>query len=92
MLNNKIIDHRPELAIPIAEYDEQTAYSSNPVVRFTIDAVDFALKKHLSEEERIQVKYGYRRSPFNEESLKTDINKLNSEDHPVPKTNTTKQP
>jgi hypothetical protein len=85
MLNNKIIDHRPELAIPIAEYDEQVAYSSNPVVKFTIDAVDFALKKHLPEEERIQVKYGYRRSPFNEESLKVDIDKLNSEEHIVPK-------
>lgn len=47
--------------------------------------VDHALDKFLTPEESDKVKTGFRRSTWSEDSFKKDIDRLNSQDHPVDK-------
>jgi hypothetical protein len=77
MRNTVVVGHRPTLARPLHGNPDP---GSNPAYA---DTVDHALRRYLSEEEFRTVVYGYRRSPWNEDALKADIAKLDSEYHTV---------
>ncbi|ANQ45203.1 RNA-dependent RNA polymerase [Rose partitivirus] len=77
MRNTVVIGHRPVLAKPLFGNPDP---GSNPAYG---DTVDHALKRHLSPEEFDIVVHKYRRSPWNEDALKDDIAKLDSNEHPV---------
>lgn len=78
MKNNLVIGHKPSLAKEI-----KGNIQDNQVIEAYRHVVDHALHKFLPSEETHEVIYGYRRSPWNEDSLKRDIDKLNSEEHHV---------
>ena len=79
MRNTVVLGHRPNLAKAIRGNPDP---GSNPAYG---DTVDHALRRFLSPEEFDIVVNGYRRSPWNEDSLQEDIAKLDSDEHPVDK-------
>ncbi|BDB07475.1 RNA-dependent RNA polymerase [Tulasnella partitivirus 1] len=82
MLNLKFLGSFPALALPIHGRDPT---ESNTRTETSNRIIDFALKKYLEPEEADTVINGYRRSPWNEDALNHDIQKLNSEEHSVTK-------
>jgi len=82
MKNLTIIGSRPEDAVPILGRDTE---KPNPLTDLTNSAIDHALRKFLQPEEADKVINGYRRSPWNEDALRHDIDTLDSEEHAVPK-------
>jgi hypothetical protein len=69
-----------KFAVPIFGRDP-----AKPNVRtdFYNNTVDYALRKFLKSHEAHSVIYDYRRSPWNEDALNTDIDKLDCEEHTV---------
>nr|BAM78603.1 defective RNA-dependent RNA polymerase [Rosellinia necatrix partitivirus 2] len=67
-------------ALPIHGRDPEVP---NPVTDASNRIIDFALRKHLTSDEFDQVVNGYRRSPWNEDALNKDIEKLDSDEHTV---------
>jgi len=82
MQNLHKLPPQPEKAVPIHGRDPS---EFNPLTEMVNSIIDHALYKFLTPEEADQVINGYRRSPWNEDSLKHDVDKLNSIEHPVPK-------
>jgi hypothetical protein len=72
----------PKLALPIHGRDPTVP---NPLTDITNRVIDAALHKFLPSHDADTVINGYRRSAWNEDALKKDIDKLNSDEHPVPK-------
>ncbi|BAV56959.1 RNA dependent RNA polymerase [Arabidopsis halleri partitivirus 1] len=79
MKNTVVLEPLPSLARPI--YGD-TDPGRNPAYQST---VDHALRRLLTAEEFNIVVNGYRRSPWNEDALTADIEKLNSDYHHVNK-------
>lgn len=73
---------KPSLAVPI---HGKSHTQGNKMTDFTNRIIDHALYRFLPKEQADAVIYDYRRSPWNEDSLKVDIDKLDSDHHPVPK-------
>nr|QXI69644.1 RNA-dependent RNA polymerase [Rhizoctonia solani partitivirus 10] len=82
-LNLLKIGFYPKIAPKIHGRDPKYDEIHNPLTQFVNHTIDFALNKYLSPEEADTVINGYRRSPWNEDALNKDIEKLNSEEHPV---------
>jgi len=80
MLNNLIIGNKPSLAKEI-----RGNIQDNHVIEAYHYVVDHALKRFLPSHEVKEIIQGYRRSTWNEDALNRDIDKLNSEEHLVPK-------
>jgi len=80
--NLRILSFLPKLASPIYGRDP---LESNPLTDIYNQIVDHALKKFLNPKDLDTVINGYRRSAWHEDALKKDVDKLNSEEHPVPK-------
>nr|AVD68675.2 replicase [Entoleuca partitivirus 1] len=80
--NIKILGYKPEFAVPIHGRDPNV---SNPLTDIYNKIVDNALNRFLTPDESDQVINGYRRSAWNEDALKEDINRLDSDEHPVDK-------
>nr|WAK75567.1 MAG: putative RNA-dependent RNA polymerase [Bipolaris maydis partitivirus 1] len=80
MLNNLILGVKRGLAKAI-----RGNIQDNHVIDAYHHVVLHALNRFLPQHEVYEIVHGYRRSVFNEDSLNKDIQKLNSEDHLVPK-------
>jgi hypothetical protein len=82
MLNLRVLYNRIKDAIPIHGRNPE---EPNALTQITNRVIDRALDTFLTSEEAEKVKTGYRRSAWNEDALKKDIEKLNSPYHEVPK-------
>jgi len=82
MQNIHILGQHPSLGIPIHGRDPSLPDS---VTERYNRIVDFALDKYLTPTESSHVKNDFFRSPWSEDALKVDIEKLNSTEHIVPK-------
>ncbi|AXY93817.1 hypothetical protein [Echinochloa crusgalli partitivirus] len=77
MKNIEIIGYKPSLAKPI-----RGNVDPNSNINYG-NIVDYALRKYLTNEEFTIVTRGYRRSQWAEDSLKSDLDKLDSDYFPV---------
>ncbi|UMZ45391.1 RNA dependent RNA polymerase [Setosphaeria turcica partitivirus 1] len=80
MLNNLVLGTKRGLAKAI-----RGNIQDNHVIDAYHHVVLHALNRFLPQHEVHEIVHGYRRSVFNEDSLNADIQKLNSEEHSVPK-------
>nr|BCY26952.1 RNA dependent RNA polymerase [Rhizoctonia oryzae-sativae partitivirus 1] len=80
MFNNLIIGFKPSLAKAI-----KGNIQDNQVIEAYHHVVDHALYRFLPHSEAHEIIHGYRRSPWNEDALKKDIDRLNSIEHNVSK-------
>nr|BEQ09754.1 MAG: RdRp [Dicephalospora rufocornea partitivirus 1] len=72
----------PGIAVPI---HGRNPNEPNPITAFTSRIIDHSLKKFLTSKEADTVINGYRRSPWNEDALNRDLERLDSTQHKVPK-------
>jgi len=75
----------PKIAPKIHGRNPQQDEAENPLTQFVNRIIDHSLRTYLKSAEADEVIHGYRRSAWNEDALAKDIDKLNSQEHSVPK-------